>query len=131
MERDGVVDAPEDGPARKADLQIVSEVEVSLLTVVPGAFRVVVSGQLSQHDIEAIGSERGDKWEWMGAGGYKAEIVRWLCVAGEGQGSHGRGSPVDFLFAERERVTGERDSSVEFDCPHVIERCFCRNRPYK
>src|SRR6267378_578350 len=130
MERDGVADTPEDGPASKADFEIVPKVEVCLLAVVPGTRRVVMSGQLSQHDVEAIGAERWDKREWVRAGRYKAEVVGWLCVAGEGYRSHGRGSPIEFLLAKGERVAREGDSTIQFDCAHVIERCFCSYRSY-
>src|SRR5260370_19100488 len=117
-----MADTPEDGPASEADFEIFSEVEVRFLTVVPGAGRVTVSGQLSQYDVEAIGSERWDKWKWVRAGRYKAEIVGWLCVAGESDRSHSCGSPIELLFAEEESVAREGDSSIQFDCTHVIER---------
>ena len=58
---DGVSDAPEDGPAGEADFEVIPEVEVRFLTVVPGACRVIVSGELAQHDVEAVGSERRPK----------------------------------------------------------------------
>src|SRR3979490_540638 len=130
MKRDRVADTPEDGPASEADFEILPEVEVCLLTVVPGARRIVMSGQLSQHDVEAVGSYRREERERVGAGGYKGDVVGWLCIAGEGERPHGRGSPIQLLLAKGERVAREGDSSVQFDCAHVIERCFCSYRPY-
>src|SRR5258707_6657566 len=115
MECDGVADTPEDGPAREADFQIVAEVEVCFLAVVPGASRVVMPGQLSQYDVETIGSERWDKRKWVRTSGYKAKIVGWLSVTGESQGSHSRGPPVELLLANGERVARKCNASIEFD----------------
>src|SRR5437764_646579 len=130
MECNGVADAPEDGPASKADLQIPAEVEICLLAVVPGTLRVIVSRQLSQHDVEAISPERGDERERMRARGYKAEIVGWLRVAGEGQRPHRCRPPVDCLLAQREGVPREGDSAVQLHCAYMLERCFRRYGPY-
>ena len=115
MQCNGVPYAPEDGPAGKADLQIVSEVEGHLLAVEPGPCGIGMSGEFAQDDIEAICAKRGKEREWMGAGRDEAQVIRRLGVAGECERPHGRWSPVELLFAKGEGVSGEGDAAIEFD----------------
>src|ERR1700679_1710835 len=127
MEGDGMSDTPEYGPTSEADFEIFSEVECCLLTVIPRARGVTMTGQFSDHEVEAVRSKGWDKRKWMRARRYEAQVVGWLCVTGEGERTHRRWPPVELLLADGERVAGEGDAAIQFHCALAFECRALRN----
>src|ERR1700677_1063772 len=115
MERDRVSDAPEDGPAGKADLQVVPKVEVGFLAVEPRTCWIRMAGQLSQHNVEAVGAKRRKKREGVWTSRDETQIIGGLCIAGESQRAHCRRAPVEFLFDERKGISLKRNAGIEFN----------------
>ena len=117
VQRDRMSHSPEDRPAGEADLQIVSEVEVGFLPVVPGPCRVCMTRKFAQHDIESVCSQRRQKWQRMWTCRNRPQAIGRLGVTGEGERAHGRGSPVKFLLAEGEGVACKCHAGIQLDRP--------------